>query len=89
MEQDNGQIHCDDGWGHLLVVMEGHPKEIWSLLPYGQSEDPKSLYYNDQAKMHSRGEIKRFWFTPQEILNHCESVWGSKDRIKKLMKVTR
>jgi hypothetical protein len=38
-EQENGEIHCDDGWGHLMVVVEGQPKEVWTLLPYGQSED--------------------------------------------------
>jgi acyl-homoserine-lactone acylase len=86
IQQDNGQIYCNDGWGHLLVVMEGQPKEVWSLLPYGQSEDPRSPHYNDQAKMHSRGEIKRFWLTPEEILNHSESVWGNRERINLLLK---
>ena len=32
-EQSNGQIFDNDGWGHLMIVMEGEPKEIWSLLP--------------------------------------------------------
>ncbi|MEK7403512.1 MAG: penicillin acylase family protein, partial [Acidobacteriota bacterium] len=85
-EQEDGRIHCNDGWGHLLVVMEGEPKEIWSLLPYGQSEDPKSPHYNDQAKLHSRRQAKRFWFAPGEILAHTESVWGNRDRIKALLK---
>ncbi len=40
-EQSNGQIFDNDGWGHLMIVMEGEPKEIWSLLPYGESEDPR------------------------------------------------
>lgn len=85
LEQDNGQIYCNDGWGHLMVVMEGEPKEIWSLLPYGQSENPSSSHYNDQARLHSRGEMKRFWFTPQEIVDHTEVIWGDKGRIEKLM----
>ncbi len=33
-----------------MIVMEGEPKEIWSLLPYGESEDPSSPHYNDQTK---------------------------------------
>ncbi len=86
IQQDNGQIYCNDGWGHLMVVMEGDPKEVWTLLPYGQSEDPRSPHYNDQAKMHSRGEIKRFWLTREEIQSHSESVWGDSERIKRLMK---
>ena len=64
--------------------MEGQPKEVWSLLPYGQSEDPRSPHYNDQAKMHSQSEIKRFWLTREEILSHSESVWGNRERINLL-----
>jgi len=81
IEQDDGRIHANDGWGHLLVVMEGEPKQIWSLLPYGQSEDPASPHYNDQARMHSQGRLKRFRFSPQEILDHTKSVWGDRERM--------
>jgi acyl-homoserine lactone acylase PvdQ len=84
VEQEDGRIHSNDGWGHLMVVMEGEPKQIWSLLPYGQSEDPGSPHYNDQAKLHSRRALKRFWFTPNEILQHAASVWGTRDRLEKL-----
>jgi len=78
---DNGEIHCDDGWGHVLVVAEGERKEIWSLLPYGQSQDPASPHFNDQAKMHSERTLKRFWFYPEEILEHTETVWGDEARL--------
>lgn len=80
-EMDNGEIHCDDGWGHVLLVVEGERKSIWSLLPYGQSQDPNSPHYNDQAKMHSERTLKQFWFYPEEILDHAESVWGDDSRL--------
>jgi len=80
-EQSNGQIFDNDGWGHLMIVMEGEPKEIWSLLPYGESDDPSSPHFNDQTKLHSRREIKQFWFTPQQIRDHTESVWGDSGRL--------
>ena len=86
VQQDNGQVYCNDGWGHLMIVMEGQPKEVWSLLPYGQSEDPLSPHFNDQAIIHSRGEVKRFWLTPDEILSHSESVLGNGERINRLDK---
>ncbi len=82
-EQENGQIHSNDGWGHLMIVMEGQPKQVWSLLPYGQSEHASSPHYNDQAKLHSQRKVKRFWLTPEEILDHTESVWGDKDRLRR------
>jgi acyl-homoserine-lactone acylase len=80
-QQGNGQILDNNGWGHLMIVMEGEPKEIWSLLPYGESEDPSSPHYNDQARLHSRREIKQFWFSPQQITDHSESVWGDRRRL--------
>ncbi len=86
VQQDGGQIYDDDGWGHMMVVVETEPKEVWSLLPYGESQDPKSPHYNDMAKLHSRLTMKRFWFTPEDILRHSESVWGKKDRINKLIR---
>jgi acyl-homoserine lactone acylase PvdQ len=83
-EQDNGQMYCNDGWGHLLIVMEGSPKQVWSLLPYGESQHPSSPHFNDQAKLHSQRQAKQFWLAPADILAHTESVWGDRDRIKRL-----
>ncbi len=83
IEQEDGRIFCNDGWGHLLVVMEGEPKEVWSLLPYGESESPSSPHYNDHARLHSRRQAKRFWFAPAEILAHTESVWGDGERLQR------
>jgi len=39
-QQEDGTIHCDDGWGHLLVVEEGSPKKAWSLLPLRRIGEP-------------------------------------------------
>ncbi len=88
-EQDDGRIFCNDGWGHFMVVMEPEPagasaKEVWSLLPYGESEHPSSPHYNDLAKLHSEHRLKRFWLTPAEILANTESVWGDKSRIRRM-----
>jgi acyl-homoserine lactone acylase PvdQ len=88
-EQGNGQIYSNDGWGHLMVVMEGSPKEVWSLLPYGESEDPSSPHYGDQARLHSQQQMKRFWFTPTEIVEHTESVKGDRKRIRRLLSASQ
>jgi acyl-homoserine lactone acylase PvdQ len=81
-QEPDGKISSDDGWGHMMVVEEDNPKKIWSLLPYGESEDPRSPHYNDQARLHSQRQLKRFWFTPQEILSHTESVRGNRNRLR-------
>ncbi len=72
VEQDDGTIHCNDGWGHLMIVVETEPKQIWTLLPYGESQDPSSPHYNDQAKRHSNQEPKRFWFSKADVLANTD-----------------
>jgi acyl-homoserine-lactone acylase len=84
--QNDGHIHSNDGWGHIMIVMEGNPKEIWSLLPYGESENPSSPHFNDQAKLHSQQQLKRFWSSPVEIQTHTESVRGRRNRITALIR---
>lgn len=85
IEQDDGRIFCNDGWAHLMVVEESQPKHVWSLLPYGESEHPASPHYNDQARLHSQRRLKPFWFSPADILDHTESVWGDKGRLRQLL----
>ncbi len=81
-EQGNGQIYCDGSWGHMMIVMEGAPKQIWSLLPFGESEHVNSVHYNDQAILHSQRKVKPFWSTPADILANTESVWGDSNRMR-------
>jgi len=88
-QQEDGRIHSNDGWGHLLVVEESDPKRAWSLLPYGESENPASPHFNDMAKLHSQRSMKPLWLTPQEILAHTESVWGDSDRLKIYLQSSR
>jgi acyl-homoserine lactone acylase PvdQ len=83
-EQSSGHIQCEDGWGHIMVAVEGDAKQVWTLLPYGESEDPASPHYNDMARLHSEGKLKPFWFTAPEILQNTESVWGDRTRIQRL-----
>lgn len=80
--QSDGRVYCDDGWGNIMIVDESTPKQIWTLLPFGESEDPQSRHFADQARLHSSGRLKRFWFTPAEILANTESVWGDRQRLR-------
>jgi len=59
-----------------MLVIEGAPKEIWSLLPFGESEAASSKHYSDSSELHSQQQMKQFWFTPEQILDHVESVKG-------------
>jgi acyl-homoserine-lactone acylase len=83
VEQDDGTIHCNDGWGHLMIVEEASPKQIWTLLPYGQSQHPSSPHFGDQARMHSDQNAKQFWFYSKDITAHTEAVWGDPGRLRR------
>ena len=77
-------MNCNDGWGRLLVVLAGPPRQVWSRLPYGQSEARAAPHFNDHAKRHRQRTAKRFWLTPADILDHAESVWGDRGRLERL-----
>jgi hypothetical protein len=83
VEQDDRTIHCNDGWGHLMIVVETSPKQVWTLLPYGESQHPESPHYGDQARMHSEQSPKKFWFSASDVLAHTESVWGDAKRLQR------
>ena len=81
VEQDDGTLHCNDGWGHLMIVEETVPKRVWTLLPYGESQHSDSPHFADQARMHSAQKPKMFWFYPKDIAAHVESVRGNAKRL--------
>jgi acyl-homoserine-lactone acylase len=55
-------------------VVEFDPEGVRarSMVPYGQSRDPASAHYLDQAPMYARGEFKPAWFELEEVLENLE-----------------
>ena len=72
---ERGMIYTDHGSSFTMVVKLGPQVEAYSLLPYGTSEDPASPHYADQAPLKSRGELKRAWFSRDEVLAHAERTY--------------
>ena len=60
-----------DAW--ILAVEFGREgPRAYSVLAYGQSDDPASPHFADQAAMFARGELKRVAFTEAEIARDLE-----------------
>ena len=60
--------------GNSLICAVEFGKKITakSLLAGGESGDPASTHFSDQAEMYTQGKFKTVWFYKEDILKHTE-----------------
>lgn len=71
-KQDTKRIYGDRGNSFVAVVEFGPRLRARSILAGGQSGDPASPHFNDQAAMYARGEFKDVLFYKEDIERHLE-----------------
>ncbi len=57
------------------IVLLSNPPKSWTVLPLGNSDDPQSKHFDDQAeKLFSKGQMKPTYFLDkEELMKHVES----------------
>ena len=57
-----------------VVVLEEGDVRSYSVVPYGQSEDPSSPHYTDQGRrLFQESKLKDSWFSRERLQGHIES----------------
>jgi len=57
-----------DGW--VIAIEFGKMPRAYSVLAYGESEDPASPYYYDQLEIFRKKEMKPVYYTQRDIKKH-------------------
>ncbi|MBI3405433.1 MAG: penicillin acylase family protein [Acidobacteria bacterium] len=60
------------GNSYVAVVEFGRKVQAQSIVTFGQTADPASPHWFDQAPIYARGEFKPAWFDLKEIKRHLE-----------------
>jgi acyl-homoserine lactone acylase PvdQ len=63
--------------GHTWVGIAsfGERVEARSVVTFGQSADPDSRHWFDQAALYARGEFKPAWFEPMDVKDNAQRVY--------------
>ncbi|MGV6846583.1 MAG: penicillin acylase family protein, partial [Lutibacter sp.] len=69
------KIYGTRGNSFVAVVEFGDKIKAYSLLAGGNSGDPKSKHFSDQAQDYVDGIFKPVWFYKKDIENHAEFIY--------------
>ncbi len=70
---DMGQRRVQRGTQSMRLVELGNPVQAWSVHAFGQSSDPASPHFDDQAILFSERRFKPTYFSRRALEDHIES----------------
>ena len=65
--EEDGKMVIEGGTAFGMVVSLVQPVQSWSALAYGNSEDPQSPHYDDQANLQHRNTFKKAVFETGDL----------------------
>jgi acyl-homoserine-lactone acylase len=64
-----------DGNSFVAIVEFGDRIEARAVTMGGESGDPKSPHFNDQAARYADGSLREVYFYPEQLVNHTERAY--------------
>ncbi len=72
--EEDGSYRIHGGPAFSSVVELRSPPRAWTALPYGNSENPESPHFADQAVLQAGNRLKRTWMADEDVLANLMSI---------------
>lgn len=74
LSEQTGITTINGGQSGCMLVVLKEPVQSFSILPWGESDDPDSPHFTDQAeKLFSKSQFKSTYFYKKELMENLES----------------
>ena len=70
---EEGKWRVTGGSDFMMATEMSDPPVIYTLVPYGQSDNPTSPHFADQTERWTKGQWKRAWFTLEDVKRQAKT----------------
>jgi penicillin amidase len=74
-QTNTNKMYGIGGNSYIAIVEFDRKIKAKSIVYFGQSADPTSQHYFDQASLYSQGKFKDVYFYRKDVLNHAERTY--------------